>query len=83
MLKQVSSDDWYIVLWLLSGWVVIGQSKYNSLVYDTRPIIALSDTNEDSNDDDHGSDDIIEDSKKDSSNSFNYCGHDFSVVTYA
>ena len=58
MLKQVSSDDWYIVLW-------------------------LSDTNEDSNDNDHGSDDIIEDNNKDSSNSFNYCGHDYSVVTYA
>lgn len=62
---------------------MIGQSKYNSLVYDTRPIIALSDTNEDSNDDDHGSDDIIEDSKKESSNSCNYCSHDYSVVTYA
>lgn len=62
---------------------MIGQSKYNSLVYDTRPIIALSDTNEDSNDDDHGSDDIIEDSKKESSNSLNYCSHDYSVVTYA
>lgn len=62
---------------------MIGQSKYNSLVYDTRPIIALSDTNEDSNDDDHGSDDIIEDSKKESRNSFNYCSHDYSVVTYA
>ena len=62
---------------------MIGQSKYNSLVYHTRPIIALSDTNEDSNDDDHGSDDITEDSKKDSSNSFNYCRHDYSVVTYA
>lgn len=62
---------------------MIGQSKYNSSVYDTRPIIALSDTNEDSNDDDHGSDDIIEDSKKESSYSFNYCSHDYSVVTYA
>lgn len=62
---------------------MIGQSKYNSLVYDTRPIIALSNTNEDNNDDDHGSDDIIEDSKKESSNSFNYCSHDYSVVTYA
>ena len=59
---------------------MIGQSKYNTLVYDTRPIIALSDTNEDSNDDDEN-DDIILESKKDGSNSFNYCGHDYSVVS--